>query len=99
MPAGCSYEPVPLTATACAVEGGYDVVVTARSFARDVAVLADRVAPDAVVDVDDMLVSLLAGEERTFRVRTASELDPDELVAPLVLRTAGSSLSVRYDLV
>ncbi len=42
-----------------AVPGGYRVEVRAASFARDVAILADRVAPDA--EVDEMLVPLLAG--------------------------------------
>jgi beta-mannosidase len=83
------YDPQPLQAQARAVPGGYEVVVTARSFARDVAVLAERVAPDAVVD--DMLVPLLAGEQRTFTVRTAASVDPQALTAPEVLRAATSS--------
>src|SRR5690606_34885653 len=49
-----AYDPEPLKAQAVAVPGGYRVDVYAKSFARDVAVLADRVAPDAVVD--EMLV-------------------------------------------
>ena len=79
-------DPRPLRAEAVAVPGGYRVDVTATSFARDVALLADRVAPDA--RVDDMLVDLLAGESRSFLVRTGTSCDPVELVGRQVLRTA-----------
>ena len=80
------YESQALTARATPVDDGYRVDVRATSFVRDVAVLADRVAPDA--EVDDQLVTLLAGETRSFFVRTATRLDPAELISPLVLRTA-----------
>ena len=79
-----SYDPDPLIAEAAAVPGGYEVAVYAKSFARDVAILADRVAPDAVVD--DMLVPMLAGETRVFNVRTNATVDPLILTGPLVLR-------------
>jgi beta-mannosidase len=78
----------PVTATAAPIEGGYAVTVTATSFARDVALLADRVAPDAVVD--DMLVDLLPGETHTFTVRTAAAADPGAFTDPLVLRSANA---------
>ncbi|MFJ9033089.1 glycoside hydrolase family 2 protein [Streptomyces sp. NPDC102274] len=81
-----AYEAKALTAHATAVEGGYRVDVHAASFVRDIALLADRVAPDA--EVDDMLVTLLAGESHAFLVRNAAHLDPAELTAPPVLRTA-----------
>ncbi|MDB1089835.1 glycoside hydrolase family 2 protein [Streptomyces sp. ACA25] len=81
-----AYSPRPLEAAATAVPGGYRVDVRAVSFARDIAVLADRVAPDA--EVDDMLVSLPAGATHSFTVRTAAELDPAVLTAPAVLRCA-----------
>ena len=68
------------------VPGGYAVDVTARTYVKDLALLADRLAPDA--EVDAMLVSLLPGETTTFVVRTAAELDLDDLVAPTVLRSA-----------
>jgi beta-mannosidase len=61
-----AYDPDALSARVTAVPHGYEVTVTARSFARDVAVLADRLAPPA--EVDDMLIDLLAGESRTFTV-------------------------------
>ena len=81
-----AYEPDALSAQAVAVDGGYRVDVRASSFVRDVALLADRVAPDAVVD--EMLVPLLAGERRSFFVATVAQVDPAELVGPLVLRSA-----------
>jgi len=81
-----SYHPAPLVAQAEAVPDGYVVEVRAESFAQDVAILADRVAPDAVVD--DMLVPLLAGESRRFHVRTQATVDPAAFTDPLVLRCA-----------
>ncbi|GAA4602843.1 beta-mannosidase [Actinoplanes octamycinicus] len=81
------YDPAALTADISAAEGGYSITVTAASFARDIAVLADKVDPDAVVD--DMLVDLLPGETHTFRVRTAWA-DPDGFLAPAVLRSANT---------
>ncbi|GAA2435829.1 glycoside hydrolase family 2 protein [Streptomyces macrosporus] len=91
-----AYDPDPLKAEAVAVPGGYRVDVRATSFARDVAVLADRVAPDAVVD--EMLVPMLAGESRSFTVRTEADIDPAALTGPLVLRSANalSAPVVRY---
>jgi beta-mannosidase len=81
-----AYRPGAVSATVDRVEGGYSVTVTASSFARDVAVLADRVAPDA--EVDDMLVDLLPGESHTFTVTTAAAADPEAFTAPEVLRCA-----------
>ncbi|SFD46344.1 glycoside hydrolase family 2 protein [Streptomyces aidingensis] len=81
-----AYRPAPLRAEAVAVPGGYRVDVHAESFARDIAVFADRLAPDA--EADDMLVTLAAGESHSFLVRTAAALDPAALTRPPVLRTA-----------
>jgi beta-mannosidase len=68
------------------VDDGYRVTITARSLVRDIALLADRLAPDAVVD--DMLITLLPGESVTFEVRTTAELTHEQLLDPLVLRSA-----------
>ncbi|MDX8051677.1 glycoside hydrolase family 2 protein [Lentzea sp. BCCO 10_0798] len=87
-----SYDPRPLAAQAQAVHGGYEVEVRAGSFARDVAVLADRVAPDAVVD--DSLVPMLAGEVRVFHIRTDAVVDPAAFTDPLVLRCANDLRAV-----
>jgi beta-mannosidase len=82
-------DPDPLVATVTPVLGGYRVDVHAESFAHDVALLADKVAPDATVD--EMLVSLAAGESATFQVRTAAALPtPSDLVSARVLRCANS---------
>jgi beta-mannosidase len=70
---------------------GYCVTVTARTLVRDLALLADRVAPDAVVD--DMLITLLPGESVTFETRTAAELTHEQLVDPLVLRSANQLIT------
>jgi beta-mannosidase len=89
-----AYHPAPLTATVDAVAGGYRVEVRATSYARDVSILADRVAADAVVD--DMLVSLAAGETARFHVRTATTLRrPAALLEPRVLRYANAIARLR----
>ncbi|MEU0535450.1 glycoside hydrolase family 2 protein [Amycolatopsis tolypomycina] len=82
------YEPAALTARAEPVPGGYRVAVTASALAVDVALLVDRVAPDAVVD--DMLVTLLPGETRTFEVRTGATVAAGAFADPLVLRSANA---------
>ncbi|MET4224843.1 glycoside hydrolase family 2 protein [Oerskovia enterophila] len=82
--------PVPGSLRAPARSNGpayrYEVAVTARELARDVALLADKVHPDATVD--DQLVTLLPGESVTFTVTSPAALDPDALVARSVLRSA-----------
>lgn len=72
--------------------GGYRVHVRARSLVRDVAVLADRLAPDAVAD--DALLSLPAGSTATITVTTAAELDPAALTRASVLRSANDLRAV-----
>jgi beta-mannosidase len=79
-----------LDATAERTANGYRVRVEAGSLIRDLALLADKVHPDAVVD--DMLVTLLPGESVVFEVASAAEFDPRDLVAPRVLRTANELL-------
>jgi beta-mannosidase len=84
-----AYDPAPLTATVGVVAGGYRIDVRATSYTRDIAILADRVAADAVVD--DMLVSLAAGETASFHVATATTLlHPATLLEPRVLRYANT---------
>jgi beta-mannosidase len=84
-----AYDPAPLTATVGVVAGGYRIDVRATSYTRDIAILADRVAADAVVD--DMLVSLAAGETASFHVGTATTLlHPATLLEPRVLRYANT---------
>ncbi len=79
-------DPSPLEVEVTQSEYGYAVNVTARSFARDITLLADRVAADATVD--DALITLLAGESATFRVRSSVRDLRQALSRPPVLRTA-----------
>ncbi|MEV6343595.1 glycoside hydrolase family 2 TIM barrel-domain containing protein [Actinoplanes sp. NPDC051851] len=83
-----AYDPDPLDADITPVEGGYSITVTATTFVRDVALLADRADPDAAPD--DMLIDLLPGEEHTFLVRTKPVPDPSVFASPGVLRSANA---------
>jgi beta-mannosidase len=85
------YPPPAYDAKVHVVEGGYRVRVVAHTVVRDLALLADRVAPDAVVD--DMLVTLVPGDTATFTVRTDAEIEPERLTDPLVLRCANQLLA------
>ena len=76
----------PIDVEVLRAEDGYAVKVTARSFVRDVTLLADRAAADATVD--DALVTLPAGQSTTFRVRTSARNLEYVLGSPPVLRTA-----------
>jgi beta-mannosidase len=64
--------------------------VTAGTLVRDLALLVDVADPSA--EVDDMLVTLLPGEQAVFTVRTGGDVEPDRFVAPDVLRTANALL-------
>jgi beta-mannosidase len=79
-------DPSPLDAEVMATGDGFAVKVTARSFARDVTLLADRATADATVD--DALVTLPAGQSTTFHVRTSAHDLEQALDGPPVLRTA-----------
>ena len=79
--------PAPeLTAKLEQTADGYELTVAAHTFVRDLAVLVDRVAPDAFVD--DMLVTLLPGESTVFAITTAVPMTLEQLTDPLVLRSA-----------
>jgi beta-mannosidase len=91
------YHPAPFTARVVPVAGGYRIDVRATSYVRDIALLADKVAPDAVVD--DMLVSLSAGESRSFLVRTSTKLhQPSALLRRDVLCCANTVARAVEDL-
>ncbi|WP_405014720.1 glycoside hydrolase family 2 protein [Kitasatospora sp. NBC_01539] len=66
------------------VDGGYRVTVTARTLLRELALFPDRLAADAWVD--DMMLTLLPGEQAAFHVTTDAVLDPTALVSAPVLR-------------
>lgn len=65
--------------------GGYTVQVTVPVLTRDLALLVDKVDPDA--RVDDMLVTLLPGESVVFTVTSALDVDPAVFAGPTVLRS------------
>ena len=67
---------------------GVTVKVTAHSLLRDVAILADRLSPDA--EVDDMVVTMLPGEVREFRLTGVSGIRSDDIAYP-VFRTANDA--------
>ncbi|WP_314453716.1 glycosyl hydrolase 2 galactose-binding domain-containing protein [uncultured Microbacterium sp.] len=75
-----------LTASARRTASGYEVTVSADNLVRDIALLVDKVDPEAVVD--DMLVTLLPGESVTFQVQTAWGGDPERFCEPDVLRSS-----------
>jgi beta-mannosidase len=79
-----------LTTRAIRVEGGYRVECTATTVVRDLALLVDKVDPEAVVDT--MLVDLLPGESVSFSIASDLERDPSVFLAPAVLKTANGLL-------
>jgi beta-mannosidase len=79
-------DPDPLQVDVDRVADGYAVTVTARALARDITLHPDRVAADATVD--EALVTLRAGEQVTFQVRTQGSGLEQALTASPVLRTA-----------
>jgi beta-mannosidase len=85
--------PPRFTATVSPVADGCEVTVTAQTLLRDLALLVDKVHPDAVVD--DMLATLLPGETVTWRVRCPSNVDSQRLLAPDVLCSANQLVAPR----
>jgi beta-mannosidase len=65
---------------------GYRVTVTAKTLIKDLCLFVDRVYPDATVD--DMLVTLLPGQSKTFTVQSPVELDAKLLSSAPVFRCA-----------
>ena len=93
-----AYQAAPFEASVTRTGDGYRVQVTARSLVRDLALLVDKLDPDA--EVDTQLVSVPAGGSATFTVRTAVQLDEAALAGPRVLRSAnalvaGGSVALR----
>src|SRR5690606_3518172 len=83
-----AYEAASFTTSVTPVDGGVEVRVTASSLVRDLALLVDKVHPDAVVDAQ--LVTLAAGDEVVLHVSSDVELDAAELVSPRVLRSVNA---------
>ena len=68
------------------VPDGYRVTITARSYVRDLALLVDRLDPDAVVS--DMLVTMLPGDDVVIDVRSSARPSVEDVLDPHVLRTS-----------
>ena len=81
-------DPDPVEASASIADGGYEVIVTARSYARDVFLQADRVDPAAAVDRG--LVSLPAGQTAVFHITSRAQVDPGAFLRPWVLSSANA---------
>jgi beta-mannosidase len=88
-----SWEPPLLDVHAARTRDGWNVQVRSDRFVRDLALLVDRISPDA--EVDEMLVTLLPGESVTFHVTGAAGADPLDFGDPLVLRSAHQLVSGR----
>jgi len=79
--------PSPQADIAVAREGrDWLVTVTAKTLLKDLCLFVDRIHPDATVD--DMLVTLLPGQNRTFRITCAVELTAEMLSQAPVFRSA-----------
>lgn len=81
-----SYDPAPLEITVQSTSDGCEIFVAAKSLARDVTVLADRLAPEAVATT--ALLTLRAGESTVIAVRAASRVAVEGIDVNAVLRCA-----------
>lgn len=68
-----SLDPAPADVSVSQAAGGVEVQVRALSLIRDLVLQADRLDPSA--QVDDQLLTLLAGDSHTFRVTTSIGAD------------------------
>ena len=73
-------------AEAKAVDGGYELTVTAKGYVRDMFCMVDKVDPQA--RVAEGMVSLLPGETATFHIVSGEQVDPAAFAASNVLRSA-----------
>jgi beta-mannosidase len=73
-----------------ATADGFDVVVTAGTFLKDLCLMADRLDPTAVVD--SMLITLLPGESHTFAIKTRKTFKARDITPGVVLRCANDLL-------
>ena len=64
----------------------YRVKITAQVLLRDLALFAERLDPEAVVN--DQLVTLLPGESFTFEFKSGRELSREALTSRPVLQCA-----------
>lgn len=83
----------PVEARAERTSSGVRVHVTARSYTRDIVVLADRVHPEG--RIDDGLVTLLAGETAAFDLSAPDPIEAAAVLDPQVLRHLNQLLAAR----
>ena len=86
-----AYPPAAFDVSSIVVDGGLLVTVAARSFLRDLSLFPDRLLRDGrpldkLAVVDDLLVTLLAGEWHAFFVPGADETHRAAVARPPVLR-------------
>ncbi|MFC7625990.1 glycoside hydrolase family 2 protein [Microlunatus sp. GCM10028923] len=79
-------EPAKVRVTERRVNGSTDVTVTAVSLVVDLTLLVDKATPDAVTE--EGFITLLPGEDHTFRVRHDGEMPAGVFTTADVLRTA-----------
>jgi beta-mannosidase len=65
---------------------GIAVTITAHTLLRDLCLFVDRISPNA--EVDDMLINLMPGENRTFHISGISKEAFEEADLSAVIRTA-----------
>ena len=70
---------------------GYSLILTAKTFLRDLCLFVDKLEPDA--EVSEQLVTLLPGESFTFEIATKAELSLDDFTS--VLYTANRAASLK----
>jgi beta-mannosidase len=87
-------DPEPLTAQATRVGEGYEITVTARCYARDVFLQADRIDPAATVDRG--LVSLPAGQTAVFRIASQARAEPGAFLQTWVLSSANALRAAQH---
>jgi beta-mannosidase len=79
-----------MTVSMNATADGFDVIVTAGTFLKDLCLMADRLDPAAVVD--SMLITLLPGESHTFAIKTRKTFKARDITPGVVLRCANDLL-------
>jgi len=83
-----AYEAAPFTATARAVDGGYEVTIEAEGFVRDLTILADKVDPGAVAD--KALITLVPDDTVVITIASEAAVDPEAFLAERVLVSVNS---------
>ncbi|MEO7589509.1 MAG: glycoside hydrolase family 2 protein, partial [Arachnia sp.] len=92
-----SYDPAPLRISLESNSDGCRIIVTAKSFTRDVTVMADRLSPEAVATAG--LLTLRAGEQAVIDVRADTPVTVDDVDVTAVVRCANDLVHSRADVV